>query len=922
MPLFDTDIGDNALVRSHKIDFGIAGGLPSTVAALNSKLDTLGKPAGLDSLHEGLIAWDEDANTLNVWTGSAWQQIQTTATFSGTLNAVALAGKVITGVAEVEIEKSDTAVLFILDQNGNGGNLKLENAGTGHSIEVDDGGTSWLYVGKSGGKDVELIATATLSLLDNAVLNFGDSDDITIKWDATDLLIDGLAADTVIKIGATNNQNLQVYGATTTNYVLFDTDDTAKKVTFEHFHLELQDASALRFGDDDDITITWNATDLLVEWLAENTGVVKFGATNAGDVQFYGTTNTKHILFDASVPSLIFTSVDIRLLDDTFIKIGTGDDVTIEWDTSGTHTLKVLAGADDLPIEFGNGTNSFDVKWFADTSAKFVLCDASANSVTFDQVTLQLGDSDKLMFGDANGGDISVQWDATNLLVEWAAADTGVIKFGATTNGDIGIYGATATRVCYFDTDDTAHLFYLDGFDFRVKDDDKVQFGDDADVTITWNNTKLLVAQATANSAIEFGVDGAGLDLKLFGDTSGSFMLFDQSADKLIFDGADLRLQDDDLLSFGDSDDIAITWNNTKLVVSQATANSAIDFGVNGAGIDVVLYGDTASVNATWDQSADSLVFADNAKVVFGTGLDVTIAWDNTDLDITGVADDQVINVGNGTNSFDVKLFGNIATAFLLWEASATNAVGGLLSAQGPARLQGFNTPSQRFELKWVAGQRGKPSVNADIQNAAEATRMIADPDFEVLGTNASSDDVTFYVEGGVTIETDGADGDEVIILPHLDANQSAWAQVTWGTDQETHWECDLSTSTNITNAIVWAGLKLTNTEVTATDDNQVFFRYEDDVNGGKWQAIDSIAGVDTATDSGVTVATSTRYHLKVVILADRTARMYINGALIKTTSALANTTDLIPYIGVAADGAAAAKKINVHSQAISRLIA
>jgi len=62
-------------------------------------------------------------------------------------------------------------------------------------------------------------------------------------------------------------------------------------------------------------------------------------------------------------------------------------------------------------------------------------------------------------------------------------------------------------------------------------------------------------------------------------------------------------------------------------------------------------------------------------------------------------------------------------------------------------------------KAKWTAGARGKPGVNADILDATEATRMVTDPDFEILGTNGSSDDVTFYAEGRITFTTDGADG-------------------------------------------------------------------------------------------------------------------------------------------------------------------
>ena len=282
---------------------------------------------------------------------------------------------------------------------------------------------------------------------------------------------------------------------------------------------------------------------------------------------------------------------------------------------------------------------------------------------------------------------------------------------------------------------------------------------------------------------------------------------------------------------------------------------------------------------------------------------------------VVPAADDASVVVGNGTLSADLTWYGNIPTAYFSWDASAN-----LFEFRGPVRTRGFNSLPTRYELKWVAGERGKPGINADIQDATEAVRMIADPNFEVLGTNGVSASTAYYAEGGITLTTAGANNDQVIIAPHLDASQSPWTQVTWGTDKETVWECDISTSSNITANIIWAGLKLTNTSTTATDDNQVFFRYAAATNSGKWQAIYSIGGTDTADDSGVTVAVSTRYHLKVTIDSSRIARMYINGVLVSTSTALTDATDFIPYIGVQAT-TGAAKSVVVHGQSISRVI-
>jgi hypothetical protein len=287
--------------------------------------------------------------------------------------------------------------------------------------------------------------------------------------------------------------------------------------------------------------------------------------------------------------------------------------------------------------------------------------------------------------------------------------------------------------------------------------------------------------------------------------------------------------------------------------------------------------------------------------------------WDGTDFDITAAADDSVIKLGNGTNSFDVWTYGNTANVYMLWDASADT-----FSLQGPVRNDAVGVAPKRFSLVKMFGSRGKPGINADMQNAAEATRMIADPDFEVLGSNGTSDDVTFWAEGGIKLETDGGGTDSVIIAPHLDANQTAWTQVTWGTDKETIWECDITTGAAITDQTIWAGLKLTNTSVTATDADQVFFRYQNGVNTGKWQAISSIADSDDAHDSGVTVAVDTRYHLKIVIDSSRIAKFYINGVLVETSAALTDTVDLIPYIGIL-EGAGAAKHMYITSEAISR---
>ncbi len=275
--------------------------------------------------------------------------------------------------------------------------------------------------------------------------------------------------------------------------------------------------------------------------------------------------------------------------------------------------------------------------------------------------------------------------------------------------------------------------------------------------------------------------------------------------------------------------------------------------------------------------SSGGIVLEDDVTIAFGTGSDVAMDWDNTR--------------------------GALVTA----------PAGNFVSPEGM---------SDRFRLEWVAGQRGKPGMNADIADSAEfATLVVTDPDFEILGTGSSNDDVTFYAEGGIVLETDGSDGDEEILLPHLTANQSAWEQVTWGTDNEVRWESNIRTGDSIEMSIIWAGLKLTNTEVMVTDDDQLYFRYESDVNTGEWQAITTVnGGGDDAEDTDVAVAIDTNYHLVIEIDNTGIASFYIDGALVETGGTFAgNHADLIPYIGVAEDGASAARSLVIRGQVISR---
>jgi len=269
-------------------------------------------------------------------------------------------------------------------------------------------------------------------------------------------------------------------------------------------------------------------------------------------------------------------------------------------------------------------------------------------------------------------------------------------------------------------------------------------------------------------------------------------------------------------------------------------------------------------------------------------------------------------------------------------------------------RTQSFGLKDARRYYLYEAFSK-KPGLNAvaiidpDANSAsALAAYTIVNKDFETLGTNMTTALTTYPgTQAGILMTTAGSDADQAILLPHLDTNQSAWAKVLWGTENSVEWECSISLPA-IDNQKVWAGLKLTNDQLVATDANQIFFKFQTDATNSEafsdytyWHLVHSIGGTDYISQIPVTVAADTVYHLKIKIDSDRKATCYINGIQYNITStsgstggtavtavqpgkvaaksaALTNDIDLIPYIGIEA-GAGAAEAINVHYTAISR---
>jgi len=113
------------------------------------------------------------------------------------------------------------------------------------------------------------------------------------------------------------------------------------------------------------------------------------------------------------------------------------------------------------------------------------------------------------------------------------------------------------------------------------------------------------------DSPLQLGDGTTSWDLLLYGGSASAYVSFDASANRLKFeDNVELHFGTGATAGLGAAGDIQVRWDGTDLDVLQLTANSSISWGVDGAGIDQIWYGDTASAKMTWDQSADALIFS------------------------------------------------------------------------------------------------------------------------------------------------------------------------------------------------------------------------------------------------------------------------------------------------------------------------
>lgn len=216
----------------------------------------------------------------------------------------------------------------------------------------------------------------------------------------------------------------------------------------------------------------------------------------------------------------------------------------------------------------------------------------------------------------------------------------------------------------------------------------------------------------------------------------------------------------------------------TKTTSIAAGSGATIHAGVYGlAPTDA---GGSATHVGLYDAGNDyGFYFVDNVLGGYGTGSsnvpDVTIGWDATQLNILVAADDTVIKVGNGTLSADVWVYGNTASDYVLWDASA-----GTLSFQGAATIT-------TGAVATIGGKLLSPMTAAQVLGAADTILL------PTTGINKALSSVA--ARTGLILTVGTAAG-QMIILMNVNASDNLTFDATPATSHVAATTCAIPAGT------------------------------------------------------------------------------------------------------------------------------
>jgi hypothetical protein len=249
------------------------------------------------------------------------------------------------------------------------------------------------------------------------------------------------------------------------------------------------------------------------------------------------------------------------------------------------------------------------------------------------------------------------------------------------------------------------------------------------------------------DGAVTIGVDGTGQDVKFWGDTVGSFMLWDQSDDALeLTDSSPIRIGDDaagDMTLYHDGTNSYITNKTGALKLATETSGIAVTIGHGTSEVTVADNLTVAGDLTVTGTTVQSVVMADK-EIEIGAvttptdttanlgGLrlkgatDKTITWTNS---LDSWVYNQGITVGEDDTGHDVTFYGATSGAYMRWDENVDDLllVGDARAVipDGQLVLGSTAITSTATELNLLDGVAGL--VQGDFTKLAAITQSAAE---------------------------------------------------------------------------------------------------------------------------------------------------------------------------------------------------
>ena len=598
--------------------------------------------------------------------------------------------------------------------------------------------------------DMNLTAGVDINVPANVGLTFGD-DGEKIEGDGTDLTITG----NNINLTATADVNIPSgVGLTFATAEKIESDGTDLSITVgSGGDINIPANIGLTFGDDGekiegdgtDLTITGNNINLTAT--ADIVVPANVGITFGTGEKIEGDST------DLTVTS--GAKINLTATSDVVIPSGVG----LILDGSGNE--KIESDGTDINISVGS---SGDIN-------------IPAN------IGLTFGDDGEKIEGD--GTDLTISGNIINLSPTSTVTVSGVVDITDTTDssdatGDTGALrtegGASIAKKLYVGTDlDVDGTTNLDNTDI-----DGTLVVDGSNISLD-STTTLNIDNSNTSNGITIGTATSGVPISIGHSTSETTI-----NDNLTITG--------DLTVSGTTTTVnstTVNLNDHNIVLDSGNSTSAV---INGAGITIEGgSGDDAtfSYNTTGpkfelklgssheDLQVDQLIAA-SLDISGNADIDGTTNLDAVDID-GAVQIDATVTVGVDDTGYDVKFFGDTASAYMQWDASADDLIlggaAGLVVPESKLTLGSTAVTSTAAELNLLDGVSGL--VQADFTKLAAVDSTAAELNIVDGGTSATS--------------TTLADADRVVVN-----DNGTMVQVAL-TDFETYFESALDTLSNVT---------------------------------------------------------------------------------------------------------------------------